>query len=243
MGWDGPVSAIATVGSTLLTFIQWREAKNAKDKNKELETELKDIKLALENNKTRLQEQDLKSESFSNKVKEILKSLKKEVKVLKESSVDSPILKELAEQLEKNIVSFDRDIKELKNQVNHCKEAGIWLEEHKKFLSQEAGAKALEGFPQVREPGGKADTQEELNRFYRTIEVYLHWTANNLKEGQYLPLDKSIPLFLHRHVYIAAFRYIRDHIQELKLNVPDYISNEALVELRKSLDDLIKEIS
>jgi hypothetical protein len=69
----------------------------------------------------------------------------------------------------------------------------------------------------------------------------LAWTAYNLKECQYIPLGKPIPLVLPAETYITAFSFIIDNFQ--KLNVSEYPSSKATEELKNCINDLILEMS
>ncbi|MFN6536422.1 MAG: hypothetical protein RM021_008625 [Nostoc sp. EkiNYC01] len=234
MEWDGPVSALATVGSTAIAFFQWREARKTKSENQGLAKDLEQKNSELEKD-----HQELKNRC--RKLKRANLELLKTVERLKQYSPDSEFLEELKKELEQNISSLEIEIKKIENSFSFCIEAGTWLEKNKQFLSKQAGDKALEIFPNLREPGGSADTKEKETKFYRSIEAHLAWTARNLQECQYIPLKKPIHLFLHKDVYLKAFSYIRDNIQDFK--VPDHISSKACKELKESLNELILRIS
>src|SRR5919199_1920337 len=227
MGWPEQVSAIATVGGTIATVggtvISYVSLRKLEKKNNE-NIDLRNI----------LQGTYLKG-VYDNRV------LKKLVQKLEKAYPDSPILKELKQEILDNINFFEHELREFKDSFEYCQEAGRWLERYKEVLSKEAGDAALQTHHNLMKNDSNADSQEKVKRFYRTIEAYLAWTAYNLKECQYIPLGKPIPLVLPAETYITAFSFIRDNFQ--KLNVSEYPSSKATEELKNCINDLILEMS
>lgn len=165
--------------------------------------------------------------------------LKRIIQRLEQAYPDSPIIKELKQEVLNNINFFEHELREFKDSFEYCQEAGRWLERYKEVLSEQAGYTALQTHHNLMKSDRNSASQEK--RFYRTIEAYLAWTAYNLKECQYIPLEKSIPLVFPAETYITAFSFLRDNFQQL--NVSEYPSNKATEEFKNCINDLILELA
>lgn len=127
-------------------------------------------------------------------------------------------------------------LEQLSEGLQAGKEAAEWLDKHRERLAKRAVEASLSNFPSLRETlldEAVDDFQWDVQQYLKRISFCLTWGRSGL-------LDEpdgleTVPI----EVYVSAFTFIKDRIQEKK---PESLSSIAVEQLVGYLDYLIRNL-
>lgn len=153
------------------------------------------------------------------------------------------------ENVIRNVADLEDNISSLRAARSGKKadrEAAEWLATKQELLKSVGGDAALKKNPEIKAPGGFADSPEKVEQFYRDIDNYLsviHYYLSQSKKPQPL-YEGAIKLALPIPIYLDAFTFIIEQvIPDLLSSDSDKLSMEGLNRLNFYLNDcLIKSL-